>query len=471
VKAEFSFLVNNDTVSGQYYPAMVLLDFLRNEKHLTGTKEGCREGDCGACTVLIGTMNKGQMVYHTANSCLLPLANVHNKHVVTIEGITPGEMTPVQRAFVHEGATQCGFCTPGFIVSLTGYLINAQYAEMADAKDSIAGNICRCTGHAAIIRAAQSVVAEMEEVFSKSDRIGSLIGKGYLPEYFTLIPERIRLLEEKTPVPNDETVSGFIGGGTDLFVQKPDELLERDHVYLMNNDIHFIRSEEHRCIVGAGVTFQRFAESDIIRDQIPDIENFMKLIASLPIRNSATIGGNIVNASPIGDMTVLLLALGADITLVKKSEKRKFPLHELYLGYKTLAKEPDEFIRSVSFDYLSSDHRVNFKKVSKRTHLDIATVNSAICIATIDDLILEVRISAGGVAPFPLLLQNTSAYLLNKHINKATITEAAKIAQEEISPISDIRGSADYKRTLLDRLIRAHFIELFPHYISFEELI
>jgi len=471
VKAELSFLVNNDTVSGKFDPAMVLLDFLRSEKHLTGTKEGCREGDCGACTVLIGTLRNGQVVYQSANSCLMPLANVHNKHVVTIEGLTSSDMTPVQHAFVHEGATQCGFCTPGFIVSLTGYLLNAQYADMEDAKDSIAGNICRCTGHAAIIRAAQTVVTGLEELSSVTDRVGYLIRNNYLPEYFGLIPERIRLLEEKLPVSDTDKLHNFIGGGTDLFVQKPDDLLDSDNVYLNNADINFIRCEENRCIVGAGVTFQRFAESDIIRDQIPEIKNFMRLVASLPIRNSATIGGNIVNASPIGDLSILLLALQADVTLAKKDQKRKFPLHELYQGYKTLAKDSDEYIRSVSFEYLSADHKVNFEKVSKRTHLDIATVNSAICIANIDDLILEARVSAGGVAPYPLLLVNTSAYLLNKHLNQETINEAAKIAQEEISPISDIRGSAEYKRVLLDRLIRAHFITLFPQYISFEDLV
>ena len=155
---EINFILNNDVVSVKIDPAVVLLDFIRKQKHLTGTKEGCKEGDCGACTVLAGNLKDDRVVYHSVNSCLLPLGNVNNSHIVTIEGLNSNNLTHIQTEFINEGASQCGFCTPGFIVSLTGYLINNDTYKIESALNSIAGNICRCTGYSSIKRAVNDVL-------------------------------------------------------------------------------------------------------------------------------------------------------------------------------------------------------------------------------------------------------------------------------------------------------------------------
>jgi xanthine dehydrogenase small subunit len=197
----------------------------------------------------------------------------------------------------------------------------------------------------------------------------------------------------------------------------------------------------------------------------------MDLIASLPIRNCATIGGNIINASPIGDMTIFFLALNASLVLNDGKNHRKILLNDLFKGYKQLDKSDDEYLEYIEFKLPSQNSYFNFEKVSKRTHLDIASVNSAMYIEVIDNIITNIRISAGGVSPIPLYMENTSRFLLHKEIKMETVTEALPIIQSEISPISDVRGSEDYKRLLLNQLFKAHFIELFPELINVEALI
>jgi xanthine dehydrogenase small subunit len=217
-------------------------------------------------------------------------------------------------------------------------------------------------------------------------------------------------------------------------------------------------------------------ESKIITDAFPGFKKVSKLVSSTPIRNIATIAGNFVNASPIGDFTILFLALDTHLTLSLSSKgvlsdkgegkvttsKRDIPLREFYKGYKQLDKKEDEFIEQIWFEIPGKKDLFNFEKVSKRTHLDIASVNSAICIQTDGKVILKAGLSAGGVGPVPLYLSKTSAFLTGKKVSDDLVEEAIEIAQSEISPISDARGSEEYKRLLLSQLIKAHFITLFP---------
>jgi xanthine dehydrogenase small subunit len=214
--------------------------------------------------------------------------------------------------------------------------------------------------------------------------------------------------------------------------------------------------------MGASVTVTDLMESKIIKDSFPDFKKVSKLVSSTPIRNIATIAGNFVNASPIGDFTILFLVLNARLILRNGISKREIALREFYKGYKQLDKKEDEFIEQIWFEIPGKKDLFNFEKVSKRTHLDIASVNSAINIKTDDKMILNAGLAAGGVGPVPLYLSKTSAFLKEKKITEDLIVEAIEIAQSEISPISDTRGSEEYKRLLLSQLIKAHFITLFP---------
>jgi xanthine dehydrogenase small subunit len=507
------FILNDQDISTELPSGMTVLDFVRYTQGLKGTKIGCREGDCGACTVLVGELLGGQVRYRTMTSCLMPLANAAGKHIVTIEGINPadGSLTPVQQAMVDESGTQCGFCTVGFVMSLTGFCVSATEASKsatplpAAAISSIDGNICRCTGYKSIERAALRV----SESTLLAGGLGQAIEKQIVPDYFAAVADRLSSMQTQEDGTFNhqlpQMVPILVGGGTDVYVQKPETMAETDARPLLYDDrLRGIRDLGHTIEIGGSATVTDVLESTVMQSIFPDLYNHLKLVSSTPIRNMATLAGNFVNASPIGDMTVWFLALDAEIELSRaigagESEARTMPLKNLYRGYKYLAKTPDEIITAVRFRRPGNDTRFNFEKVSKRTYLDIATVNTAIQLRVetapgrdwvppvlsdpatepkpgsngvqgeLEFLITNAHVSAGGVAPVPLYLKETSSFLVGRNVNTETIEKANEIIQLEISPISDVRGSEAYKRLLLRQLFRAHFVELFSIDTSAED--
>ena len=472
-----NFILNDLDIVTERPSGSTVLDFVRYHKDLKGTKIGCREGDCGACTILVGELVENEVKYRTMTSCLMPLANAAGKHIVTIEGINPadGSLTPVQQALVDESGTQCGFCTVGFVMSLTGFCLDTQAGSLrSDAISAIDGNICRCTGYKSIERAACRL--------SEPGAIATGF-RGVVPEYFTGICERLFKLKAETPAAGAELPSPmFVGGGTDVYVQKHDAMAESDAIPLLYDEsLRGIRDTGEYIEIGASATVTDLLESPVMNEIFPDLYKHLKLVSSTPIRNMATLAGNFINASPIGDMTVWFLALDAEIRLrsgnsisTRNDSDRGLFLKDLYLGYKKLAKQPDEIITKIRFAKPTADFRFNFEKVCKRTYLDIATVNTAISLsysppyeggvaaASADGVVLSVvHVSAGGVAPIPLYLKETSAFLSGKEASEETITAANQIMQSEISPISDVRGTESYKRLLLRQLFTAHFYEIF----------
>lgn len=468
-KQQITLILNNTLVNEEINPTLPLLDYIRKEKHLHGTKEVCKEGDCGACTVLLGELNKDVVNYKTITSCIYPIGNCNGKHVVTIEGINQRDLVPQQKAFVDEHASQCGFCTPGFIMSFTSYLLNNSKLDIQKVINSLGGNICRCTGYHSIIRATKKVLDELSDSNS-IDLISFLIKKNIIPKYFEESKSLLKQLK-KTSVTQNEKSNIFIGGGSDLFVQRPDELLENSATFLNQHELNYIVKNEKTIEIGGGTTFEEMKQSKILLGLFPSIQMDVDLIASFPIRNSATLGGNLSNASPIGDFTIILLSLNSVLTLSNGKKNRLVPLSEFYLDYKKLNKKSNEFIKSISFSIPESRFNFSFEKVSKRTYLDIATVNSAMLIKSKSNIIESVMISAGGIAAVPKLLINTNKFLIGKEISIENINEALESTQDEISPISDVRGSAVYKRLLINQLIKAHFIKLFPEKINEVELI
>ena len=488
------FILNNEDIDTDLSPGTTVLDFVRYHKDLKGTKIGCREGDCGACTVLVGELVGDEVRYRSMTSCLMPLANAADKHIVTIEGINPvdGSLTPVQQAMVDESGTQCGFCTVGFVMSLTGFCIDATPKTPEWAVSAVDGNICRCTGYKSIERAA----LRLSEPGAVATGFSSVV-----PDYFEEIPKRLMSMVADAEPPEGGTQGAFVGGGTDVYVQKPDWMVDNESRPLFYDEaLRGIRDTGEHIEIGASATVTDLLESSIMQSIFPDLYKHLKLVSSTPIRNMATLAGNFVNASPIGDMTVWFLALDAEITLSSPPyeggvaaasadgvvlSSRTLKLKDLYLGYKDLAKQPDEIITKICFKKPSGDFRFNFEKVSKRTYLDISTVNTAISLTVTPSIaegwtppalsqptsvpvqspvvytIADAHVAVGGVAPTPLYLKEMSAFLRGKVVNEETITGANKIMQSEISPISDVRGTAYYKRLLLRQLFRAHFVELF----------
>ncbi|HUR98998.1 MAG TPA: FAD binding domain-containing protein [Pyrinomonadaceae bacterium] len=480
------FILNNEDIRTDLHAGTTVLDFVRYRKNLKGTKIGCREGDCGACTILVGELKNSRVSYRTMTSCLMPLANASGKHIVTVEGINPadGSLTPVQKAMIDESGTQCGFCTVGFVMSLTGFCIDEAPKTCETAVSSIDGNICRCTGYKSIERAAAFL--------SRQSADG---GKQFVPEYFDGVPSRLgRMRDEpaQTETGAVASVLSIVAGGTDVYVQKPDSLPETESSHVFSDEtLRAIEDGESFIEIGASTTVTDLLESSAMQSIFPDLYKHLKLVSSTPIRNMATLAGNFVNASPIGDMTVWFLALDADIVF---NNGREMPLRNLYIDYKRLAKTDNEFIKTIRFKKPVDTFYFNFEKVCKRTYLDIASVNTAISLTVestpgpgwvppalkdqgsirdssftpphppspkVEHVIIDAHVSAGGVAPIPLYLKETSKFLHGQPVTAQTIADANEIIQAEVSPISDVRGSADYKRLLLRQLFRAHFVEMF----------
>ena len=552
--ASTRFLLNDREVETDAAAGLLMLDFLRDRERLTGTKEGCKEGDCGACVVLIGEHDGDAVRYRPVTSCLVPLAEVHGKHVVTIEGCNLAELNPVQEAIVEFGGTQCGFCTPGIVVSLHGLLLDsAKGISLDDVKYALSGHLCRCTGYRSLKDCAATLERDLGsrlQASGSASRIRALTAAGALPEYFVAIPDRLRSLRvpnstgaaasqreadsaeavsaawtqgaqapAPAPLPEDamarkespsdtgrgpsrsvlpaaaEPVSPglaaapvaastlppdgaigsasqsastpappelFIAGGTDLYVQQGETIPEcRVAVLGQRPELKGIRRTGGEFRVGALTTFEEFGTHRVVLAAIPGIASFNHLIASWQIRNRATLAGNIVNASPIGDFTALLLALDAHLVLDRGDVQRTVPLKEFYRGYKQMDLRSGELLIEVAFAD-PSGARVNFEKVSKRTCLDIASVNSGCSISCSGDTISAAHLSLGGVAPIPLYLRETSQALRGRTLDLDTVWQAVRISQREIAPISDVRGSAEYKRLLARQLLITHFVTLFP---------
>ena len=498
-----SFFLNDQPIYTAEPAASALLDFVRYHEHLTGTKIGCREGDCGACTVLVGELaeNGQRIAYQSMTSCLTPLGNVHGKHVVTVEGINQasGQLTPVQQAIVNHNGAQCGFCTVGFVMSLTGHSLSEKPATAQSARAAIDGNICRCTGYKSLERAAASLTAELAERPS-TDSVKWLSKKQFVPAYFEAMPARLASLRAEiaaaeapaSPGRNGYATNGsavstspnghfqsqnghdsghfphashpLLSGGTDLLVQRLDELRQQPVRLLFDQSgRRGVRHDGGRVMLGAATTASQLLESELMRGLLPRLPDYLKLVSSTPIRNMGTVAGNFVNASPIGDLTILFLALGAAVTLADAAgASRSLPLASLYLGYKKLAKAADEQVTAISFPAPLASDFFNFEKVSKRMHLDIASVNTAAWLRVENGVISAARISAGGVGPVPLLLRRTGEYLVGRAMSAETVAGANEVMQEEVSPLGDVRGTAAYKRLLLRQLLFAHFLRFAP---------
>ena len=348
-------------------------------------------------------------------------------------------------------------------MALTGFLLNSTLSDESAALDSIAGNLCRCTGYAGIKRAVSALCQQFDLSASSLERRSEdLIAWQILPSYFATVPEMLSQYPAgKISEPLDNTV--LIAGGTDLFVQKPQKLYSQPLQFLSNESLlPLIRKQNSDCIINALATIEQIRTSPLLQFCFPRLAEDFKLICSAPVRQRATLGGNLINASPIGDLAVFFLSLDAQLTLVSGSQTRTVALQHFFQGYKQIDLKPGERLLEVRFEIPTQVDRLSYEKVSKRMHLDIASVNSAMLIQEQAGKISKVHLSAGGVAPFPLYLPKTCAYLVGQNVCLETVKTAAEIALSEIAPISDTRGSAQYKRLLLQQLLYAHFVKLFP---------
>jgi len=470
---ETVFLLNESLVRETAAVATPMLDLVRERYHLTSCKPVCREGDCGACLLLRGRLQGDTVAYQPLVSCLLSLAVVSGCHIVTLEGINGGQLNPIQQALVDEGAIQCGYCTPGLVMALTAFFLRGTDSKLDDALDAVAGQLCRCTGYSGIKRAVLRLCRAFDLAASPADRrLRDCVGWGIVPAYFLDIHQRLLALSVGEAMPRQALHEHrvIVGGGTDLWVHDA-RRFDAEALWLQTQpaDSAAVKFQGDRCRIDGRATLAQLGASPTMHNILPSLSGDLRLLASEPIRQIATLGGNLANASPIADIAVMLLGLDAQLKLTRENGERSLPVREFFVAYKQTALRTAELIEAADFEY-PAGLLFSFEKVSKRQHLDIASVNSALSIVVGDGVIQRCHLAFGGVAPIPFYCEQVGGYLTGKRLTAEVVVEAGKRAQQAVQPISDLRGSAAYKRLLVRQLVYAHFLKLFPDVIAWEVL-
>jgi xanthine dehydrogenase small subunit len=435
--------------------------FLRYDERLTGTKIVCEEGDCGACTVLIGRRegNDARLVYRPVNSCIQLLFQLDCTHVVTVEGLTRGgELTPVQDAMVRCHGAQCGYCTPGFIMAMAGMFETCAKPDAHDVRAALTGNLCRCTGYESIINAALAVESQpkVEALYPSEAIIEAIAAAANEPVRIGHFAKPVDL-ESAIAFKAEHPKTVIVQGATDFGVWRtkrnfePAAILSLDGIESMNE----LRIDDDTLIVGGRVSLTQFEA--FVRDLVPAMAPIMERFGSPQIKNAGTLAGNIANASPIADTLPFLFVTNASVELTGTNGARLVPIRDFYKGYKTLDLAADELITRILIPLPESADTLRLYKISKRSHLDISTFTAAMLMRRTDGRIDSMRIAYGGVGPVVLRLARTEEFLQGRAFAEQSFEEAGEIARGEIAPISDVRGSKEYRLQLAENILRRFF--------------
>jgi xanthine dehydrogenase small subunit len=450
-------------------PTRTLLEVLREDLHCTGTKEGCGEGDCGACTVVIGEAQDGKLKYSAINSCIRMAHSVDGLAVWTTEDIvqTDGELHPAQEAMVQCHGSQCGFCTPGFVMSLFGLYQNSrgQAISREQAQGALSGNLCRCTGYRPILDAAQAMQALPPEAVDEAKLLSNLellahIPRGLQADLAYVSPKNLpEFLQTRAQYPEAQLVAGCTDVG--LWVNKMHMEFPRVLDVTRVAELRRVEQYPHHIAIGAAVTLTD-AFAALVADR-PQLASFAHRFAGLPVRNSGTLGGNVANGSPIGDSMPLLIALDANVVLMRwnkgKLAHREMPLEALYTGYRKNVMAPDEVLAWIKVPKAVGAERSRVYKISKRFEDDISAVCLAINLHTAGGVVTKASIGVGGVAATPVRAHKTEAALAGQPWNHGTVLQAIATLRSEFSPISDMRASAAYRSQVLGNLLERYWLE------------
>ncbi len=468
------FILNGEDVTlGDFAPTDTLLDYLRLQRRLTGTKEGCAEGDCGACTVLVGRLVEGTLHYETVNACIRLLGSLHGTHVVTVEHLAAkdGTLHPVQQAMVDQHGSQCGFCTPGFVMSLYGLWLSNEQPSRAEIESALQGNLCRCTGYEPIVRAAEQVSASRPSTLFdplERDRIeiaARLWDIRAHPETIVVEKDGARSVipADLTAFADfiaDEPKATIVAGSTDVGLWVTKQMRRLDPVVFINHltELQSIGADDDGVTIGAGVTYTQAL--DVLSEELPQMARLIDRIGGGQVRNMGTIGGNIANGSPIGDMPPPLIALGAELTLRSHSGRRKLPLEDFFLAYGRQDRMAGEFVEKVVVPRPADGSFFAVYKVSKRRDEDI----SALCGAFYMELDAEgrvgaIRIAFGGMAATPKRARHVEDALSGRPWSWETVSDAQAAFEADYTPLTDWRASADYRSLAARNLLTRFFLE------------
>ncbi|MCK0070815.1 xanthine dehydrogenase small subunit [Kordiimonas laminariae] len=454
-------------------PTATLLNYLRYDIARTGTKEGCAEGDCGACTVVVGELKGDRVEYKAVNACIIFLPTLDGKELLTVESLKSksGGLHPVQEALVETHGSQCGFCTPGFVMSLYALYLEGPNPTKDRIEDALAGNLCRCTGYGPIIDAAHRMFElGADELPDMREQVAALEGikrddtlyisatsklTGNEKRYFAPVNvDTLAAVAEQNP---DAT---FLAGGTDvgLWVTKMHKELATV-IYLGDvAELKEITETADSVEIGAGVTYTDAME--LLAGLYPDFGELIRRIGSTQIRNSGTIGGNIANGSPIGDTPPALIALGAKLVLRKGHEERTIDLEDFFIDYGKQDRAAGEFVAKVIVPKPAADTAFRSYKLSKRFDQDISAVCAAFSIALEGETVKEARFAYGGMAATPKRAANAESALVGKAFTEENVEAAMEAMANDFSPLTDMRASKDYRMLSAQNLLMKAFVEL-----------
>lgn len=457
------FLLNGEPQDVDCAPTVTLLDWLREDRGLIGTKEGCNEGDCGACTVMVTDAGGAAAL----NACILFLPQLHGKAVRTVEGIAgpDGQLHPVQQAMIDLHGSQCGFCTPGFVTSLAVAHTNGQ----TDFDDRLAGNLCRCTGYAPIVRAAEAAAeapvpdwmtrdaARLDDPFFSAGEITSAETGGADAPPDHPLPAAPRSADELAAWYRDHPGATLIAGATDVGLWVTKGLKDVHPVAFLNqcDDLKNIVSDSETIRFGAMITLSTFGT--FMADRHPQLAELIRRFGSVQVRNAATLGGNIANGSPIGDSPPALIALGASLHLRKGDVRRVIRLEDFYLDYGRQDRAPGEFVEAVSVPVQAD--RLRCYKLSKRFDQDISAVCGCFNIEVEGGLVTRARIAFGGMAGIPKRAAHAEAALTKRRWDEESVREAMAEFERDFTPLSDMRASAGYRLTAARNMLMRAFLE------------
>jgi xanthine dehydrogenase small subunit len=472
IRSSIRFLLNHRLVELSAVSAIqTLLDFLRLDRNLRGTKEGCAEGDCGACTVLVGRLLDGQLKYESVNACIRFVGSLDGCHVVTVDSLAvPGSpLHPVQQAMVDTHASQCGFCTPGFVMSLYGLWMENPKPSVTEIEKALQGNLCRCTGYAAIIRAAEAVsvigdlgrdplVAERAAIIDKLEALedGKRVEMGEGSERFLLPASVDDLAEiyEAEPRARIVACSTDVGLWVTKFMRDIAPVVHLSHL----DELRRITIDETGITFGAGVSYTE--AFPLISKHFPQLIELWNRIGGQQVRNMGTIGGNIANGSPIGDTPPALIALGASVVLRKGKVSRTVPLERFFIEYGKQDRQPGEFVEAVRIPFLEENARYAVYKITKRLDEDISAVCGAFhLIVDANGKVSDAVIAFGGMAGTPKRAENAEAALTGAEWTEATIETAMEALGKDYTPLTDWRASADYRLLVAKNLLRRFYLE------------
>lgn len=444
-----------------------LSTYLRYEQGATGTKVVCAEGDCGACTVMLGRLAGQDIEYKPVNSCIQFLHQVDCSHIITVEGLKQeGELHPVQAAMVNHHGAQCGYCTPGIVVAMCALFDCKRPADPQDIKDALTGNLCRCTGYESIITAGLNVetdrIASLRELYPADEMIEQFRSHANNPVLIEHEGKTCSLpstVEEAVSFKAKHPGTVIVSGGTDVCVNINKRGFDPDVVLSLSNiaGLADLKVEDSHLVVGGKASLAALEEWT--REELPELYKIMWLFGSPQIRNAGTLAGNIANGSPIADTLPWLFVMEALVELTGLKTKRLVNINSLYKGYKKLDMEADEMITRILIPLPENHETIRLFKVSKRQNLDISAFTAAIRMSIANDKIQKARLAYGGVGPVILRLSKTEAFLAGKETTLTTFQEAGKLAREEITPISDVRGSSDFRSQLAENILLKFYYE------------